>query len=212
MPRSATTTIVDTQYEDLVRHVRDNGTIKTDRTGTGRRMSTEPVGLLGQPDLRLGLIWAQAHDRAIGANGDLAWDVPEDLRHFRATTRGYAVIHGRVSYEALPTPFRPLPGRRNIVLTRQSNYQAPGAEVATSLDDALKLLDGKPAWVCGGGQVYAEAIHKADVLVVTDIDLRIAGDTHAPVIGPEWEPAQKAEWQTSSTGVPYRITTYLRRP
>lgn len=179
----------------------------TDPEASGVR----PTGLLGDPALRLGLIWAQAHDRVIGAAGTLAWHVPEDLRHFRDTTRGYAVIHGRASYEALPGQFRPLPGRRNIILTRQTDYVAPGAEVVGSLDEAIALLDGAPAWVCGGGQVYAEAINRADVLLVTEIDLDVEGDTHAPPIGQAWALTEESPWHTSATGTRYQFTVYRRQ-
>ncbi|UFU04591.1 dihydrofolate reductase [Ruania suaedae] len=155
------------------------------------------------------MIWAQAHDRVIGADGDLPWHLPEDLRHFRESTAGQAVIMGRGQWESLPARFRPLPGRRNIVLTRTPGYEAPGAEVVGGLDDALALVAAEDAWICGGGQVYTQAIECADLLVVTEIDLAVAGDTYAPVIGPSWVP-QPGPWRTSRTGIRFRIVSYRR--
>ena len=162
----------------------------------------------------LGMIWAQANDRVIGADGDIPWYLPEDLAHFRRVTLGHAVIMGRTSWDALPTHLRPLPGRRNIVLSRQPGFAAEGAEVLHSLDAALELVAGGTAWVCGGGQVYAQALDRAETLVVTDIDLAVAGDARAPEIGPEWvlarrEPAD--EWLVGRDGVAYRISWYTRR-
>ncbi|MFV0425921.1 MAG: dihydrofolate reductase [Beutenbergiaceae bacterium] len=157
------------------------------------------------------MIWAQSRNGVIGRDGGLPWHLPEDLAHFRATTRGDAVIHGRASWDALPARFRPLPGRRNIVLSRDPGFVAPGAEVAHSLTDALALLAGEDAWVCGGGQVYAEAMPMADRLVVSEIDLDIAGDTFAPVIGPEWGDPEIGAW-IASNSTRFRVVHYHRTP
>ena len=161
------------------------------------------------------MIWAQAWDRVIGLGGDIPWYLPEDLAHFRRVTLGHAVIMGRTSWDALPAHLRPLPGRRNIVLSRQPGFVAEGAEVVHSLDAALDLVAGETAWVCGGGQVYAQAIDLVDTLVVTDVDLAVAGDARAPEIGPEWvlghrEPAD--DWLLGRDGVAYRISWYHRAP
>ena len=162
----------------------------------------------------LGMIWAQASGRVIGRNGDIPWHLPEDLAHFRRVTRGHPVIMGRTSWDALPTAYRPLPGRRNIVLSRRPGFEAQGGEVVRSLDEALALVAGEDAWICGGAQVYAEAMPVADLLVVTDIDLDVDGDAFAPEIGPEWVAAavDPAEGRlTGAGGLRYRITTYRRR-
>jgi dihydrofolate reductase len=161
----------------------------------------------------LGMIWAQARDRVIGRDGDIPWYLPEDLAHFRRETRGDAVIMGRTSWDALPPAYRPLPGRRNIVLSRRPDFDAPGAEVADSLEEALDRVAGRPAWICGGASVYAEALPVADLLVVTDLDLAVGGDAYAPPLGPEWvlvrrEPAEG--WAQGFGGVPYRISWYER--
>lgn len=159
----------------------------------------------------LGMIWAQAHDRVIGRDNDLPWHLPEDLKHFRRTTSGDAVVMGRRQWESLPPKVRPLPGRTNVVLTRNPEYSAPGAYVAGSLREGLDLVGDQDAWICGGGQVYADAMAYADRLVVTDLDLRVDGDAHAPQIGPEWELVARGPWHVSKTGTRYRISEYERR-
>ncbi|MBN9214045.1 MAG: dihydrofolate reductase [Microbacterium sp. SCN 70-200] len=163
---------------------------------------------------RLGLIWAEARGRVIGRDGGMPWHVPEDLAHFRAKTTGAPVIMGRRTWDSFPERFRPLPGRRNIVVTRNGAWEADGAERASSLDTALALVASAPdAWVIGGAGLFAEAIERADVLEVTELDLEIAdGDTFAPdrsgwaVAGVE--PADG--WAVSRSGVPYRFLTLIR--
>ncbi|AGW41645.1 dihydrofolate reductase [Leifsonia xyli subsp. cynodontis DSM 46306] len=155
------------------------------------------------------LIWAQARDRVIGAGGAMPWHLPEDLRHFRELTGGEPVVMGRRTWESIPDRFRPLPGRRNIVVTRQKGWDAPGAEVAHSLSGALTAAGDGTAWVIGGGELYRQALPLADRVEVTEIDLTVAGDTHAPALGPEWH-AQPAPWLTAANGMRYRFLRYLR--
>lgn len=156
----------------------------------------------------LGLIWAQTPTGVIGSGGGIPWHVPEDFAHFKEATLGSAVIMGRRTWDSLPERFRPLPGRRNIVVTRNAEWAAEGAERAGSLDAALALASGEPVWVIGGGELYREAIARADVLEVTEIDLDVDGDTYAPDVA-GWSGAT-GEWQTSRTGIRYRFRT-LRR-
>jgi dihydrofolate reductase len=162
--------------------------------------------------MRLGMIWAQARDGVIGADGGLPWHLPEDLAHFKARTAGSTVVMGRRTWESLPERFRPLPGRRNIVLTTRTDYDAPGAEVVGSLDAALDPAADE-VWVIGGATVYREAIRLADRLVVTEIDASHPGDVRAPDIDAAWrrtasDPADG--WHKSSTGTPFRVSTYER--
>lgn len=163
----------------------------------------------------LGLIWAQAHDRVIGAGGTMPWHLPEDLRHFRTTTSGATVIMGRATWDSLDPRYRPLPGRRNIVLSRRRDLAADGAERASGLDEALELAADGDVWVIGGGQVYAEALPRADVLVVTDIDLAVDGDTRAPAVDDRRWAVASADpdrgWHVSATGLRYRFTTFRRQ-
>lgn len=163
---------------------------------------------------RLGLIWAEARGGVIGKDGGMPWHVPEDLAHFRATTTGAPVVMGRRTWESFPERFRPLPGRRNIVVTRDEAWTAEGAERASSLDDALALAGAvTEIWVIGGAALFAEAIDRADVLEVTELDLPVEdGDTFAPP-RPGWavariEPADG--WSVSRTGIPYRFLTLIR--
>lgn len=159
---------------------------------------------------RIGLIWAEARGGVIGAAGGMPWHVPEDLAHFRATTLGAPVIMGRRTWESFPERFRPLPGRRNIVVTRSDEWDAAGAERAASLDDALNLVArDENAWIIGGGQLYREAIGRADVLEVTELDLEVDGDTHAPVRD-GWQVDTAGDWAVSRTGIRYRFVTLTR--
>ena len=130
---------------------------------------------------RLVLIAAVARGGVIGRGNALPWHLPADLRHFRETTRGAPVIMGRRTWESLPERFRPLPGRRNIVVTRQAGLRAEGAEVAADLPGALALVAGaERAFVIGGAELYAAALPLADELELTEIDADFDGDAHFP--------------------------------
>ena len=163
----------------------------------------------------LGLVWAQA-GRVIGRDGGMPWYVPEDLAHFRALTAGSTVVMGRATWQALPERFRPLPGRRNVVLTRDPAFAAPGAHVARSLQEALQEAGGE-VWVIGGAQVFAAALPLADRLVVTEIEGALAGeepgDVLAPAVMAGWELVRRDPpdgWARSRSGPRYRIGTWRR--
>ncbi len=164
--------------------------------------------------MSLGLVWAQAQGGVIGRDGGLPWHLPEDLAHFRELTRGAAVLMGRRTWDSLPERFRPLPGRRNVVVSRDPSWFAPGAEARADVGAALdELLGGDaPVWVVGGAQVYAAALPRADRLAITEVDLAVEGDTLAPHVGPGWtascEPPQG--WLVSANGLRYRFCD-LRR-
>lgn len=127
----------------------------------------------------MGVIAAVAANGVIGLKGALPWSLPEDLRHFKRTTLGHAVIMGRKTWETLRGP---LPKRQNIVVTRQSDYDAPGAEVAGSLDDALARVatDDDLPFVVGGASLYAEALPRARVVYLTEVHASPEGDTFFP--------------------------------
>ncbi len=160
------------------------------------------------------LIWAQAANGVIGAEGRMPWHLPEDLAHFKELTLGSPVIMGRRTWDSLTERFRPLPGRRNIVVTRDFGWAAEGAEVAHSVDEALALADapGMAPWIIGGAQLYAATIARAERLEVTEIALSPDGDAHAPAIDPAiWAAAPgDATWLTSRTGLEYRFLSYAR--
>lgn len=131
--------------------------------------------------MKLVVIAAVARNGVIGRAGALPWRLAEDMAHFRRTTLGHPVIMGRRTWDSLPDRFRPLPGRRNIVVTRNPHWQAEGAAAAHSLDDAMRLLAGSPkAFVIGGAELYAQALQRADELVLTEIDRDFDGDAHFP--------------------------------
>ncbi|OJX77028.1 dihydrofolate reductase [Leifsonia sp. 71-9] len=160
--------------------------------------------------MALALIWAEAHDSVIGADGGIPWHLSEDMRHFRELTAGSPVVMGRRTWDSLPERFRPLPGRTNIVVTRQADWSAPGAEVAHSVEDALARAGAaETVWVMGGAQLYAAALPLADRVEVTEVDLDVAGDTRAPELGDGWT-VRAGEWLESASGLRYRFTTYLR--
>lgn len=166
--------------------------------------------------MTLTLVWAQTPEGVIGSGNALPWHVPEDMARFRELTRGHPVVMGRATWESLPERFRPLPGRVNVVLTRDPSYVAPGAQVVTSPDAALRLVAGRDAWVIGGGQVYAAFERWADVVEQTVVDLDVPGDAWAPRLDPErWEPASVEPtqgWLTSAAGPRYRFVTWRRLP
>ena len=120
---------------------------------------------------QLSLIAGVARNGAIGRNNGLLWRLPEDMARFKALTLGHPVIMGRKTWDSLPAKFRPLPGRRNLVLSRDSGLQLEGAEVFGSLSDALAAcVDAPQVFVIGGAQIYAEALTMADRLELTEID------------------------------------------
>ena len=163
----------------------------------------------------ISLIAAVARNRALGKDGQLLWHLPEDMRYFRETTRGKPVIMGRKTWESLPDAFRPLPGRHNVVVTRQAGWQPEPASdqvsVASTIEGALDAARalGKPVWVMGGAQIYAQALPLADEVWVTEIAQDFAGDAYAPVLGPEWQEASR-EAHTSSNGLPFSFVCYRR--
>jgi dihydrofolate reductase len=164
----------------------------------------------------IGLIWAEAEGGVIGRDGGMPWHVPEDLAHFKALTVGAPVIMGRKTWDSLSPRFRPLPDRRNIVVTRRHDWSADGAEVAPSVDEALELAaqgDVDRVWVIGGAQVFAETIGRADRLEVTELDLAVDGDAFAPPLGEAWQPVAvdpASGWHTSRSGIRYRFLRYHR--
>lgn len=160
----------------------------------------------------LSLIAAVARNGAIGRDNALLWSEPEDQRHFRRTTMGCPVIMGRKTWDSLPARFRPLPGRRNLVLTRNPAWHASGAETASSLDAALALLAGVPrAFVIGGAELYALALPLADELVLTEIDAEFEADAFFPRWDRSGFLAVAQDAHTSPLGIVYRFVTYRRK-
>ena len=163
----------------------------------------------------LSLIAAVAANGAIGRDNDLLWHDSRDQKHFRATTLGCPVIMGRRTWDSLPERFRPLPGRRNIVITRNTTWQAPGAEVAHSLDEALALVAEAPkAFVMGGGELYTLALPLADELELTEVDATFEADTFFPAWPrTEFETVRREAHPPGPAGEPgFAFVTYRRLP
>ncbi|MGV0716756.1 dihydrofolate reductase [Mycolicibacterium sp. XJ662] len=157
----------------------------------------------------VGLIWAQSTSGVIGRDGTIPWRLPEDQARFKEITMGHTVVMGRLTWESLPAKVRPLPGRRNVVLTRRAEYAADGAEVVGGLDDALT---GDTTWVIGGAEVYVAALAVATHCEVTEVDIELPrrdGDAVAPMLDESWV-GEAGEWQTSSSGLRYRFYSYQR--
>jgi len=158
--------------------------------------------------MKLHLIFARARRGVIGKNNILPWHLPEDLAHFKRTTLGCPVIMGRKTWDGLPPKFRPLPGRDNIVVSRQTDWQQDGALHAQSLQQAVELCSkAENAWVIGGAQLYAQAIHLASSAVVTEIDLDVEGDAFAPEFDASWRENTREE-HVAANGLSYRFITY----
>lgn len=158
--------------------------------------------------MKIHLIYARARNGVIGANNQLPWHLPEDLAHFKRITLGQPVIMGRKTWDSLPEKFRPLPGRTNIVVTRQPDWQATGAERATSIHAAMQLCpEVTDAWVIGGAEIYAQAEPLAATAVVTEIDQDFEGDAYAPVLGDRWQ-VMTRESHTAANGLPFSFVTY----
>jgi len=158
--------------------------------------------------MTVGLIWAQSTSGVIGRDGAIPWHLPEDLARFKTLTMGHTVVMGRRTWDSLPARFRPLPGRRNVVLTRNSGFEAPGAEVFGSIDDAID----DQTWVIGGSEIYHLALPAATRCEVTEveIDLRLEDDDAlAPVLDESWI-GTSGDWQDSTSGLRYRFHSFLR--
>lgn len=157
----------------------------------------------------VGLVWAQSTSGIIGRGGDIPWRVPEDLAHFKKVTMGHTVIMGRRTWDSLPTAVRPLPGRKNVVLSRQTDLMIDGAEVLGSLEEALIEPE---AWVIGGAEIYLLALPHATRCEVTEVDVdlpRDDDDALAPVLDEAWL-GVTGEWQVSRSGLRYRFHSYQR--
>ena len=157
---------------------------------------------------RINLIYARAANGVIGKDGVMPWHLPEDLAHFKQLTHGSTVIMGRKTWDSLPPKFRPLPGRSNIVITRQGDWQAEGAQRTNSLQAALRLAGPAPdIWIIGGAQIYALAEPLANRAEVTEIAQDFPGDALAPVLGTRWVQTARQEL-VSASGMKFSFVTY----
>lgn len=144
------------------------------------------------------LVVAHAANGVIGRNGELPWRLPTDLKRFRELTTGHAVVMGRRTWESLPDRFRPLPDRRNVVLSSNPSYAAEGAEVFGDLESALAACPGD-CFVIGGGITYEQALAVADRVYATRVDAEVDGDTFFPALPEaEWRCVEESERHTEN--------------
>jgi dihydrofolate reductase len=161
---------------------------------------------------RINLIYARAANGVIGKDGTMPWHLPEDMAHFKQLTQGGPVIMGRKTWDSLPPRFRPLPGRSNIVITRQADWTAEGAMRVASLEEALQQAGAAPEiWVIGGAQIYAQAEPLATRAEVTEIAQDFDGDAHAPVLGANWRETRRSA-HVSARGLAFHFVTYEKTP
>jgi dihydrofolate reductase len=157
----------------------------------------------------LTLIVATERHHGIGVNNTLPWRLPEDLAFFKRTTSGHSIIMGRKTFDSIG---RPLPNRRNIVVTRNSNWSHPGVEAVDSLAAAAALVGSEEAFVIGGAQIYIEALPLASRLIITEIDADFDCDTFFPAVNPtEWEEVERQAHQSEAQGLNFAFVTYQRR-
>ena len=156
------------------------------------------------------MIFARSANGVIGYKNAMPWHLPEDLAHFKKLTLGSPVIMGRKTWDSLPSKFRPLPGRTNIVITRQADWQATGAQTAGSLQDALAHCRASTdIWIIGGAQIYAQAEPLANRIEVTLIEKDFVGDAFAPQLGEQWVKGCQED-HVSSTGLKFSFITYTK--
>ena len=163
--------------------------------------------------MKISMIAAMAHDRVIGKDNQMPWHLPADLAHFKRVTLGKPVLMGRKTFESIG---RPLPGRRNLVISRNPDYQAEGIEVVGSVEAALALLAGSSVeelMVIGGGHLYAEMLPSADCLYLTRIDLAVEGDTRFPAFDDgQWQRIDcESHPADEKNPHPYSFETWQRR-
>lgn len=162
--------------------------------------------------MKLGLVYARASNGVIGQDGGLPWHLPEDLAHFKRVTMGSPVIMGRRTWESIPERFRPLPGRLNVVVTRQADWHAPGATRAGSLAEAIAQCGDRPSgWIIGGAGLFRQALPLAQVAEVTEIDAEFEGDVFAPELDSRWREVAR-DPHTTADGMQFSFVTYEKTP
>lgn len=160
-------------------------------------------------DAGLTLVVAIDARRGIGIDNQLPWHLPEDLAHFKRVTLGKPIVMGRKTFDSIG---RPLPKRRNIVITRNPDWSHEGVEAASSLPAAIALLNGEAASIIGGAQIFNEAIELADRLIVTEIDHVFPCDTFFPPVDPAvWQETARETHHSDANGYDFAYVTYLRK-
>jgi dihydrofolate reductase len=158
---------------------------------------------------QLTLVVAMDAQCGIGVDNQLPWHLPEDLAHFKRVTLGHPIIMGRKTFDSIG---RPLPKRRNIVVTRNALWSHEGVEVALSLHDAVALAGDEPASIIGGAQIFGESMALASRMIVTEIDHVFRCDTFFPPVDPtEWVETAREQHHSEANGYGYAFVTYEKR-
>jgi dihydrofolate reductase len=156
----------------------------------------------------ISIIVATDAKNGIGINNQLPWHLPEDLAHFKKTTQGHPIIMGRKTFDSIG---RPLPNRRNIVITRNAEWSHTGVETVGSLEDALKLVGADDAYIIGGAQIYQQATALVDQLIITRIEQSFECDAFFPEIqSQDWKEVSKESHIAEKSALPYSFITYQR--
>lgn len=156
----------------------------------------------------LTIVVATDRQRGIGIRNTLPWKLPEDLAFFKRTTTGHPIIMGRKTFDSIG---RALPNRRNIVITRNPDWQREGVEAVRSLAEAIALVGGDAAFVIGGGQIYAEALPYTRTLLVTEIDRDFDCDAFfPPVDAQQWQEVAREQHHSDSNAFDFAFVTYQR--
>ena len=160
---------------------------------------------------KITIIAAMARNLAIGFNGDMPWHLPGELKHFKETTMGKPIVMGRKTWESIG---RALPGRQNLVVSRNPAFTAEGCEIVASLEQAIMLARGEEVMIIGGGQLYAQALDFTDRMILTLVDCNPEADTWFPLwCEQEWEQsASRSEPADENNPLAYRVIELLRRP
>jgi dihydrofolate reductase len=154
----------------------------------------------------LSLVVAIDAQRGIGVDNKLPWHLPEDLAHFKRVTLGHPIVMGRKTFDSIG---RALPGRRNIVVTRNAQWRHEGVEVATSLEQAVAMIGDEQASIIGGAQIFGESMGSADRLIVTEIHHSFRCDTFFPPIDPQcWRETARETHHSDANGYDYAFVTY----
>jgi len=157
----------------------------------------------------LTIIVATDAQRGIGIHNTLPWKLPEDLAHFKRMTTGHPIIMGRKTFDSIG---RPLPNRRNIVVTRNDNWSHEGVQVVGSIEAAIALLDGAEGFVIGGAEIYRQSMQLADQLVITQIAETFDCDAFFPQIDADaWQETAREEHVSATSGLHYAFVTLRRK-
>src|SRR5579859_3094142 len=150
-----------------------------------------------------------AKDRVIGANNKLPWHLSDDLKRFKALTMGHTIIMGRRTYESIG---RPLPGRNNVVISRQSNLVLPGVRVVSTIEQAVERASSGEAFIIGGADIYRESLPKAQRILLTEVHGAFEGDTFFPLLSPnDWRETARESHKDDLSGLAYDFVTLERR-